>query len=60
MKYKITAYPYAIQYGTIEVPDSVPEEEIRHYIEGNWGEIKFGEPELDYSGTDFDKEKGVL
>lgn len=57
MKYRITAFPYAIQYGTIEVPDDVPEEEIDNYIETYWEKIEFEEPELDYSNTDFDKEK---
>lgn len=57
MKYKITAYPYAVQHGTIEVPDNVPEEEIDSYIETYWEKIKFEEPELDYAGTDFEREK---
>lgn len=57
MKYRITAFPYATQYGTIEVPDNIPEEEIDSYIETYWEKIEFEEPELDYSNTDFDKEK---
>lgn len=55
MKYRITAYPYAIQRGTIEVPDNVPEDEVDAYIEEYWGEIDFDAPELDYAGTDFDR-----
>lgn len=57
MKYSIVAYPYAKQYGTIEIPDSVPEEEVDSYIETYWEKIKFEEPELDYAGTDFEREK---
>lgn len=57
MKYRITAYPYATQHGTIEVPDNVPEEEIDRYIETYWEKIKFEKPELDYAGTDFEREK---
>lgn len=57
MKYSIVAYPYAKQYGTIEVPDNVPEEEIDSYIETYWEKIKFEEPELGYAGTDFERER---
>lgn len=55
MKYKITAYPYAIQHGVVNVPDNVPEEDIDDYLTEHWGDIKFDEPDLDYAGTDFDK-----
>lgn len=58
MRYHITASPYATQYGTIEVPDTVPENEVDEYIELHWGDIKFDEPELDYAGTDYEIEKG--
>lgn len=50
----ITALPFATQYGTIEVPDGLSEEEERSYIEEHWGEIDFEEPELDYVGADFE------
>lgn len=56
MKYSVVAYPYAKQYGMIEIPDNVPEEEIDSYIETYWEKIKFEEPELDYAGTDFERE----
>lgn len=59
MKYSIVAYPYAKQYGTIEIPDSVPKEEIDSYIETYWEKIKFEEPELDYASTDFERERIV-
>lgn len=55
MKYRITAYPYAIQRGTIEVPDNVPTDEVDAYIEEYWNQIDFDAPELDYAGTDFDR-----
>ncbi len=54
MKCRVIAYPYAVQRGTIEVPDHIPEEDIDTYIEDCWGEIEFDAPELDYHGTDFD------
>lgn len=57
MKYSIVAYPYARQYGVIEVPDHIPEEDIDVYIAEHWGEIKFEEPDLDYTDTDFIKKK---
>ena len=52
----ITAYPYAIQYGNLKVPKDLNEEEKRQYISEHWNEISFGEPDLDYCGTDFDFE----
>lgn len=50
----ITAYPYASQTGTIEVPEDLQSDEIEKYIINNWGDIKFNNPDLDYGGTDFD------
>lgn len=50
----VTAYPYAVQYGTIEVPKELNEDDVKDYLYEHWNEIKFGEPELDYVGTDFD------
>ena len=50
----VTAYPYAVQYGEIEVPKDLPLEKIQDYIRNHWNEISFGEPELDYCGTDFE------
>lgn len=52
----ITAYPYATQYGELKVPKDLNEEEKRQYISEHWNEISFGEPDLDYCGTDFDFE----
>lgn len=56
-EYTVTAYPYAIQYGTILVPDDVAPEDTATYIENNWNEIRFRKPELDYEGTDFEFEQ---
>ena len=53
-KYLITAFPYATQYGRLEIPEDV--EDVKEYIEDHWNEIQFEEPELDYCGTDFDYE----
>lgn len=50
----VTAYPYARQYGEIQVPEGLDEKEKMEYIKEHWNEIKFGEPDLDYCGTDFD------
>lgn len=50
----VVAYPYARQYGEIQVPEGLSEEEKTEYIKEHWDEIKFGEPDLDYCGTDFD------
>lgn len=52
MKIQVTAYPYAVQYGEIEVPNDVTD--VKKYIIENWGSIEFDEPNLDYKGTDFD------
>ena len=51
---EITATPYATQYGTIEVPDDLPEEDYKKYVTEHFDDIKFGEPDLDYAGTDLD------
>ena len=56
-QYHITAYPYAKQTGTIFVPAGVPDEEIDDYIIEHWDKINFDDPELDYTGTDFDAEE---
>ena len=51
----IFAHTYCNILGEIKVPDHVvTEEEIRNYIKNNWGEIEWGDPEFDYSGTDID------
>lgn len=51
----ITAYPYAIQNGYIEVPDSEADDPY-NYINEHFRDIDFEEPELDYRGTDFEIE----
>ena len=48
----ITAHPYATVYGTIEVPDGV--EDIKAYIDEHFDDIDFGNPDIDYQGTDYD------
>lgn len=60
-RYMVTAFPYATQQGPIYVPDEVVktgEEKVREYISNNWNNIEFGEPDLDYAGTDFDIDEG--
>jgi len=52
-KIYVTAYPYARQTGSVLVPESVDSvEDLRAYIMEHFDEIDFGEPELDYAGTD--------
>ena len=50
----ITAQPFATQYGTIEVPDELSEEEVREYVNDHFNDIEFDEPDLDYAGTDIE------
>lgn len=50
----ITAQPFATQYGTIEVPDGLSEEEVREYVNDHFNDIEFDEPDLDYAGTDIE------
>ena len=50
----VTAFPYAVQYGDIKVPDNLKDNEIKQYIQDHWNDIKFGKPDLDYCGTDFE------
>lgn len=50
----VTGYPYATTSGDIEVPDDVKDEELHDYIKEHFDEISFGEPDLDYCGTDFE------
>lgn len=53
-EYEVVAYPYAVQYGTVNVPDTVKPEDVDDYITEHWNDIKFGEANLDYAGTDFE------
>ena len=50
----ITALPYAVQYGTIKVPDNLDESCYTEYINDHWDDIEFEPPDLDYCGTDFE------
>ena len=50
----ITAYPYAHQEGTLEIPTDLTEDEVREYVKDHFDDIDFDEVELDYVGTDFD------
>ena len=52
MKVLVTAYPYAITSGYIEVPDKT--DNVKAYIDEHFDDIEFGEPDLDYCGTDYD------
>lgn len=53
----ITASPYATQYGTIEVPDDLSEDQYQSYVSDHFDEIKFNAPDLDYAGTDLEIEE---
>ena len=51
----ITAFPYVVQNGTIEVPDDLKDnDEIIEYIIDNWDYVSFDSPDFDYCGCDFD------
>ena len=52
MNKTVTTYPYATVWGEIDIPDDI--EDVRQYVYDHWDEIKFGEPDLDYAGTDFE------
>ena len=51
----VTAYPYATQFGKIEIPDDIDDKDVRDYLSEHFDEIKFEEPELDYCGCDFEE-----
>ena len=50
----ITAYPYATQTGSLNVPENLDEKTTRQYISDHWDDIQFNDVELDYAGTEFD------
>lgn len=50
----VIAYPYATQYGTIEVPATLDGDELKQYIDCHWDDIVFGEPDLDYDWAGYD------
>ena len=50
----VTAYPYAVQHGELDVPEGLSAEEEKEYINSHFEEIAFGAPDLDYNGTDFE------
>ena len=53
----ITAYPYATVEGDIYVPKDInTKEKLDAYIIEHFNDIRFGTPDLDYAGTDFDTE----
>ena len=52
MAVSVTAYPYAKMRGTIIIPPGVSN--ISDYISGHLDDIDFGEPELDFSGSDIE------
>lgn len=56
MKVSVTAYPYAVQFGEIDIPEGISTDEIYDYLTEHWDEIEFGEADLDYAGTDFEWE----
>ena len=51
-KVDVTAYPYATVWGELEIPDDT--EDVRGYVRDHWDAIKFGSPDLDFCGTDFE------
>ena len=55
-KVTVTAYPFATQYGRIEVPDNLEGEELREFLRDNWDNIAFAKVNLDYAGCEFEVE----
>ena len=54
-KFCVTAYPYAVQWGTIIVPEEYQTKlEVENYIDEHFDDIEFGQPDLDYAGTDWE------
>ena len=53
-RYWVAVQPYASQNGTIMVPADIPADEVDTYISEHFGEIEFGEPQLDYKGIDYE------
>lgn len=51
----VLAYPFASICGDIDIPDDV--DDVEQYVIEHWNEIVWGEPELDYCGTDFEVEE---
>ncbi len=54
VRYWVQAHPFANQDGSIDVPADIPADEVENYIRENFGDIEFGEPDLDYGGTEFE------
>lgn len=53
----ITAFPYATQEGTLEIPENIKTlKKTEEYIREHWNDIDFNDVDLDYAGTDFDFE----
>ena len=50
----VRAYPYATQEAEFLVPAGLSPEEEHAFIEEHFDEIRFGAPDLDYKGTDFE------
>lgn len=53
----ITAYPFAVLDGDLEIPDDVVnrnEDELRDYIADHWNDIQFGGTDLDFAGCEYD------
>lgn len=58
-RFLIKAYPYATQFGSIDVPDEIADnmDAVFYYINDHFDEVSFSKPILNYSGTDFEFEE---
>ena len=56
MKVYVRVYPFAVQEAEIDVPDGLSEDEVHQHLVEHFDEIDLGEPELDYTGADFEFE----
>lgn len=60
-RFLVKAYPYAVQFGRIEVPDEIADSDdmnaVSEYIEEHFDDIRFGLPRLNYTGAYFECEE---
>ena len=54
MKVTVVAYPVAKQFGQIEVPDELSDNEIKKYIRLHWKDVILAKADLDYRDVPFE------
>lgn len=58
-RFLITAYPYATQFGRLDIPEEIADDKdaVSDYIKDHFDEVYFSEPELSYWDADFEFEE---